>query len=176
MTILFEEREATRRLLALSQGSQSVTSYSIDFRILANECGWDESALMGIFVKGLSEQLKDELASRDEPSSLEELISLSIKIDNRLRERLRERVDRTHRLARSAGPTTVFTPRSLNPTPLTAPSAPPSGQEEPMQLGRARLDPQERLRRMSHKLCLYCGQTGHFIASCPQMLKERAHQ
>lgn len=74
-------REAMCRLLALSQGSQSAANYSIEFRILASECGWDESALMGIYLKGLSEQLKDELAVRDESTSLEELISVSIQLD-----------------------------------------------------------------------------------------------
>lgn len=166
-------REATRRLLALCQGSQSVASFSIEFRILANECGWDESALKGIFVKGLSEQLKDELATRDEPSSLDELIALAIKIDNRLRERSRERADKTRRFSPPAGPSTIATPSFPPPTPV--PSAPPGGQDEPMQLGRARLDPQERQRRLHHRLCFYCGQPGHFLASCPLKPKEWAH-
>lgn len=166
-------REATRRLLTLTQGSQSVANYSIEFRILARECGWDESALMGIYQKGLSESLKDELAVRDEPASLEELISLSIRLDNRLRERARERVGKPQRLV-----PLVDTPPTSPVAAATASGLPPSSPgetEEPMQLGRAHLDPQERQRRMAKRLCIYCGEAGHFIASCPQSGNSRTH-
>lgn len=83
--------EAATRLFSLRQGSQSAANYSIDFRILAAETGWNEPVLVSFFKRGLSDRLVDELASRDEPDSLEELISLVIRLDNWLRERERER-------------------------------------------------------------------------------------
>ena len=43
-------------------------------------------ALHSAFLKGLSKVLKDELASRDNPDTLDELIVLAIRIDNRLRD------------------------------------------------------------------------------------------
>ncbi len=171
-------QEASKRLLSLRQGSSSVATYSVDFRILSAESGWEEVALRGVFVQGLSEELKDELATRDEPDSLEELISLAIKIDNRLRERARERSRRPKTLA-----TPTPSPRpSLQsfPSPVLNSqrpvSAPPVVEEEPMQLGRARLTATERQRRMEMKLCIYCGQAGHFVTSCPQTPKDPAHQ
>lgn len=45
----------------------------------------------GAFIQGLSEQLKDELASRDEPTDLQTLLNLTIKIDNILQKRWMER-------------------------------------------------------------------------------------
>lgn len=48
------------------------------------ESGWNDRA---VFLKGLSDEMKDELTTREEPDSLEELISLAIKIDNREQER-----------------------------------------------------------------------------------------
>ena len=81
-----------KKLFSLSQGLKSVADFSIDFRIAAAESGWGEKELKGIFLKSLSEELKDELASRDEPNSLEALISLAIKIDGRLKERDKERL------------------------------------------------------------------------------------
>ncbi len=84
-------REAARRLLDLCQGHQAVADYAIDFRTLASESRWDSEALVSTFYRGLSEDVKDELASRDWGSSLEELITLAIRIDNRVRERRRER-------------------------------------------------------------------------------------
>ena len=87
-------KEASSQLLSLSQGSSTVSQFAVDFGILAGEYGWGERALEGIFVKELSEELKDELAARDETSSLDELISLATRLDNRLRERCRERAAR----------------------------------------------------------------------------------
>ena len=60
--------------------------------------------------------------------------------------------------------TTASDPRS----PVGSPS------DEPMQLGRTRLSPEERHRRRIEGRCIYCAQLGHFIASCPA--KEGAHQ
>ena len=34
-------------------------------------------------------------------------------------------------------------------------------------MGRARLPPEERQRRMREGRCLYCGELGHFVATCP---------
>ena len=87
-------KEASSQLLSLRQGQNSVATHSIDFRILAIESGWDERALQGVFLRGLREELRDELAARDETTSLDELISLAIRLDNRLRERRRERSER----------------------------------------------------------------------------------
>lgn len=97
-------------MFSLSQGSLSVVEFSIEFRIAAAESGWGEKELKGVFLKSLSDTLKDELASRDKPTYLEELILLAIRIDNRLRERQRERgLQRSFRpraLASSSGQTT----------------------------------------------------------------------
>jgi len=76
-------------MLRLRQGTQSASQYVLEFRILESE--WNDTALQGIFLKGVSEELKDELAPRDDPDSLEGLIDLTIKIDNGIRERRRER-------------------------------------------------------------------------------------
>lgn len=170
-------KEAAKRLLSLRQGSLSVAEYAVEFRILAAESGWDEVALQGVFTHGLGDYIKDELAARDETDNLESLISLSIRLDNRLRERRREKAGRPQ------APASRPLPRppsrvSLDTPSVTAPlsPSPPAGTEEPMQLGRARLSPSERQRRMLAGLCIYCGQTGHFLATCSLRPKEEAHQ
>ncbi len=129
----------------------------------------------GVFFKGLSEQLKDELAVRDETTSLDSLISLAVRLDNRLRERRRERSSQPS-VPRSFTPPTIHhvasqpSESSAAHQPLPAfPRSPP--EPEPMQLGRAHLTPEERSRRVSSRECLYCGQKGHFIASCPSCPK-----
>lgn len=164
------QAEASRRLHALRQGGRSVADYSIEFRTLATESGWrDDHALQSAFYHGLSEGIKDELTTRDEPEDLNTLVSLSIRIDDRLRARRRER---SHRPATSASssplPFSPAPPRLALPSSSPpSPSSPLGPGEEPMQLGRARLTAEERERRIREGHCLYCGRTGHFISACP---------
>jgi hypothetical protein len=129
-----------------------------EFRTLAAESGWNDQALHGTFRNALTDTLKDELVSREEPNGLDELISLTIHIDNSLRERWRERGRRVACPIPSAS-----VPCSPFPTAshLQAGSNP-----EPMQLGRTRLSPEERQRCISIRSCLYCGQVGHLVSTC----------
>lgn len=170
-------KEAATRLLSLKQGSSSVAQYAIDFRILAAESGWDNTALQGVFMKGLNDRVKDELAARDETTSLEELISLATRLDNRLRERQREKSGRQFLPRVLTSPQlSSSTSAPVNVAPVHCTSPEPSAEEEPMQLGRARLTTAERQRRQRSGLCIYCGQAGHYINTCPQLPKETAHQ
>lgn len=49
--------EGSSQLLPLKQGSRSVANYSIEFCELAVQSGWNDTALRGMFIKGLTEQL-----------------------------------------------------------------------------------------------------------------------
>lgn len=80
-------RQAVCQLFDLTQGKQSVSQYAIRFHILAAESGWGDSAQRQ-FSSG---EIKDELAVREDSSSLNTLIDLAIRLDNRRRERSRER-------------------------------------------------------------------------------------
>uniref|UniRef100_A0A3B5RF72 CCHC-type domain-containing protein n=1 Tax=Xiphophorus maculatus TaxID=8083 RepID=A0A3B5RF72_XIPMA len=150
--------DISRSLLSLKQGNQSVADFAIDFRTLAAASTWNAGALTGAFLQALNEDLKDELALRDEPGSLEELVALAIRIDNRIRDRARAKKEPS------------FAPRRTDFNPI------PANQtgEEPMQIGRTRLPPEERQRRLRSGACLYCGQVGHYVANCPSLLKARA--
>lgn len=56
-------KEAVSQLPSVIQGRGSVSQYILQFRILAVESGWHESALQGVFFKGLSEESKGKLAA-----------------------------------------------------------------------------------------------------------------
>ena len=62
-----------------------------DYATLAAESDWGSAALMVVFQQGLNKELKDELAPRDPPSTLEDLIEIALKLDIRLWERRRTR-------------------------------------------------------------------------------------
>lgn len=118
------------------------------------------------------EELKDELAARDEAQSLDELIDFAIGLANRLRE-----TSQRFCVSLSAP---LFPPDPARPLDSDQPASEVSpvslGTEEPMQLGRSKLTTQERRRRVTRRLCIYCGEGGHFLAHCLELLKGRAHQ
>lgn len=94
-------------------------------------------------MNGLSESVKDELVLRDEPRTLDELIKLSIRLDNRMRERKREK---SHR-----GPA-VTSPLNVQFPGAPAKMAPSSYTEVPMQIGRTKQ--MELLTQLLHLLTL----------------------
>lgn len=166
---------ASNRLLNLRQGNRSVADYSVDFWTYSADAKWNEEALRGVFVKGLSEQMKDELATRDEPADLCSLVSLAIRIDNRLRERRVERAGRSQPSSASRSLSSTLM-RAQPPVSSSVRATVSPLEEEPMQLGRAHLTPEERFRRIRAGECIYCGQTGHFLSTCPIRPKDWAHQ
>jgi len=159
---------AENKLLSLRQGGRTVADYSIEFHTLAAEARWTEAPLKAVFLRGLSDQLRDELAARDIPSDLTELISLVSRLDCRLREHRAEQTRRGSPAPHSK-PSVSFSPANavFRPPSFSPPSSVrTSSQEEPMQLGRARLSLEERQRRIDAGQCLYCGKTGHVISNC----------
>ena len=81
--------EATREILRLWQGSISISDYAIEFQTMVTDSGWEGHALVDLFLHGLSEQIKDELLTRELPEDLDQIIVLAIRIDSRLEDRRR---------------------------------------------------------------------------------------
>ena len=164
------------RLHTICQGSRPVAEYAVEFRILAAECTWGNDALMSAFHRGLSEPIRDRILL-EEPSTLAALISLALKVDNRLRANRQSRPNKESSAAsRDSVKISPLSSRRLFPT-TPAPAPPPPRMEEtvPMQLGRSRLSPAVREQRMRNRLCLYCGEAGHFIQSCNSLPKDQTH-
>ncbi|XP_019715821.1 uncharacterized protein LOC109510144 [Hippocampus comes] len=149
-------REAEGRLLDYRQGKQSVADYAISFRILAARIGYGDCALCGLFRRGLNSSLKDELATRDDSTSLEELINLALLLNNRMRERERE--------CGSEGGHVRFQPRHAGGQSASHESSRSSGPEhhtgtgavvaegEPMQLVGGRLGPEKSRSGLPRRL------------------------
>ncbi len=153
-------RETARLLADLRQGDGSVSDYSIQFRTLAAECHWNEEAQWDMFLHGLADRVQREIYILDLPRSLNGLVELALRVDARL-----NRVTQRARSNRLQYPTED--PRTNGGNAVS-----PVFDHEPMQVGRARLSREERERRRSQGLCLYCGKAGHFLYSCP--VKEQA--
>ena len=85
----------------------SVAEYATEFRILAECCQWNEPALFSAFCQGLAESVKDALAGRERPATLNQLISLSISLDECHRECKRERAHQSRATTRPPPPSPV---------------------------------------------------------------------
>ncbi len=131
--------ERGEQILTLKQGRNTAVQFTLAFRTLAAQTGWPDDPLKLHFRRGLNPELQTELACRDEGKTLDQLIDLSICIDN---------------MIRSRRPSRGSTFRSLNP--------PVVPEQEAMQVGHAHISPEDRDRRYRQNLCLYCGQAGHF--------------
>ncbi|KAL0160319.1 hypothetical protein M9458_044044, partial [Cirrhinus mrigala] len=160
------EVEVDSRLYHLKQGERSVSRYTTEFRTLSVQTTWSDAALRTAYYEGLSIRLKDELAVRELPETLEGMIQLALRVD----QRMRHSSHRTNPVFRSSTGTTSRT-RTLD-SPVTyavaAPSPPPpiaseahsTGAGEPMQIGRTSL-------RYREGLCAYCASPEHHRAICP---------
>ncbi len=133
-------KEVGEELITLRKGNNTAADYTLAFRTLAAQTGWENEPLKLFYRKGHNEELQSELACRDEGRTLEQFMELTIRIDNLMRAR--------------------HTRRPALPFPIT------QRLPEPMQVGVTRLSAEERERRIRQHLCLYCGESGHLRAAC----------
>ncbi|CAJ0954243.1 unnamed protein product [Ranitomeya imitator] len=138
--------QAEKILLALCQGQDEAEVYCQKFRKWSVLTQWNECALAAVFIKGLSEALKDVMVGFPTPAGLNESMSLAIQIDRRLRER-----KAVHHLA-------VFSEH----------------RPEPMQCDRTLTRAERQEHRRRNGLCFYCGDSTHAISDCPKRTKRFA--
>ena len=126
-----------------SPGTTSVSDYAVDLQTQASSSGWKEQAQYDTFLNGLSEEVKDELLTRELPESLDDLVRITIRVDTPLQER--------HRLRAQGGScgASAGVPRS-SPEVIAHSTEPPAAnpEPEPIQLGWTRLTREERDRMM----------------------------
>uniref|UniRef100_A0A670IYC7 Retrotransposon gag domain-containing protein n=1 Tax=Podarcis muralis TaxID=64176 RepID=A0A670IYC7_PODMU len=126
-----KESQANRAIRQLRQDKSTAAAYATEFRLLAQDLSWNDSALRDQYLEGLSDEILDQLAMMDRPTTLDALIQRSLQLDDRLEDRRQAR-DRQH--SRLLAP--VLPSRSTPTAELPV---------EPTQLGaaRPRLSPSE---------------------------------
>ncbi len=155
-------REAARVLAELKQGERSVSEYSIEFRTLAVECRWNDEAQWDMFLHGLADRIHVrstswtyQRISTDSWSWLLEWMHVSSRMERRIPPSRHPGLTESQRSSGGDAVGHIHDP-------------------EPMQVGRARLSREEKERRRSQGLCMYCGAAGHFASHCP--VKEQARR
>ncbi len=140
------------QLYHLRQGSLSINEYALRFRTLAAASGWNERSLITTYRQGLEPRLRLQLAGYDDTSGLESLIQLSNRCSIRMQSCFEEQTQITR-----------CTPPQRHPEA----NHPPEPVSEPMMTDNMQLSSAERQRRITRGLCLYCGNGGHVISTCP---------
>ncbi|KAL0187880.1 hypothetical protein M9458_014979, partial [Cirrhinus mrigala] len=78
------EVEVDSQLYHLKQGECSVSKYTTEFRTLTVQTTWSDAALHTAYYEGLSTRPKDELAVWELPATLEGMIQLALRVDQRM--------------------------------------------------------------------------------------------
>lgn len=143
------EIDAERNIYMLKQTS-SVSSYVAEFKTLASRLKWNDAAYRAQFYRGLKDNIKDELCKVERPISLDSLIDLCIKLDNRLHER------RLEKGTIPFSPAVFSKQHDSNAMELDSVTSIPRG----------RLSDEEKHRRRRLNLCQYCGSSRHSIDEC----------
>lgn len=142
---------AANEIRALTQGQKSASDYASKFRQISSDLNWGEQALIDQFRRGLRNDVKDLMITLPYPSNLNEAVAYAVRCDNRLAERKLEKSQN-------------YQPIRQNHMPI------------PMEIDYLRykkLTQEEKNRRKSSNLCLYCGEPGHVVKSCPLKLKQQ---
>jgi hypothetical protein len=150
------------KLAELHQGSESVTTYAGEFRQISSLLDWNESALIHMFHRGLNERVKDILCAHETPTTLNDMMALAIRIDQRLRERLATIPSHPPSIPRT-------TPSPASTIPHHKPSEPINEKGGDLSQLWNKLDPRQQryLHRVLHNLCRYCGSADHHVNNCP---------
>ncbi|KAL0155996.1 hypothetical protein M9458_047242, partial [Cirrhinus mrigala] len=142
------EVEVDSRLYHLKQGSRSVSRYTTEFRTLSVQTTWSNSALRTAYYEGLSTRLKDELAVRELPDTLEGMIQLALRVDQRMRHNTKTvfcSFSGSTGYQRAPDSSTFQAVAASPSPPPIASEAHSIGAGEPMQIGRTSLRYREGL-------------------------------
>lgn len=166
-----EEKQAERQIQRLKQ-TKSAGAYTGEFRQLQAKISWDDAPLQAAYYNGLKETVKDELTHHNETESLEALIELAVRVDNRLYERQMEK--RGSGKIPYQNTANIKRPRKeqrdRDGDIVMADKAHEKRQFKKKNKHNQRndgLSDKERQRRFDEKACLGCGQQGHFKRDCP---------
>jgi hypothetical protein len=146
------ERAAERKIHELTQDSvpsKSTAEYTTEFRNLAADLDWGDSAFMATFRRGLHWKVKEILSQKEtQPRTLEEFIQIAVQIDNVRRENEANR------------------PQKTTPKKVTVTTPAPVTIKRDLKALPNYVDENERKRRKDAGLCIKCGNSGHTIKDC----------
>ena len=150
---------AERKPESLKQTNHDSSTYDAESSRHVANTEWNDAAKKTTLSRGLSNEIKDALALANRvPEAYGEFASYLQRLNNRIHAQEAERKGRP-------------TPHAPAPMIPVAPiqSTASGTHPGPMHLSafRPRLSPEERTRRITQNMCLYCGGPGHVARFCP---------
>ena len=193
------DAEAEIEALAMKE-THRVNKYIIEFRRHSIQLDWGDSALKRRFYRGLPERIKDELVKHEKPRTLRELQTLAQNIDRRYWERRNEvarssnKSGQSKQEKKSDGKTKSSSgnpsssnsgnnPSNSSKTTTPASTSGNSGNSGTQskkpdltsKLGKdGKLTAEERQRRFTNNLCMFCGGSGHVAKNCTRATSSAA--
>src|SRR5215469_2216095 len=167
-----------RRLKALKQ-TGSVATYTAEFRRLASQLSWSDQALVQQYFDGLKDALQDMLVAANYPEELEQLIRMSVRMDNLQHQRRMQRGQETKPaipaprkkqlpyVAARPQPVQHARPAHVAAPPPVEPFGPRPMELDAIRPRFQRLTEEQREHRRKNGLCMYCGEASHFALECP---------
>lgn len=152
-----EERTAERKLLYLKQ-TGSASSYAAEFQRWAIKTKWDDAAQSAKFYQGLKDTIKDEIVRTERPGTLQRMIEVATRIDNRQYERQLEKKGQYR---------PIVSTRVYRAVPKEDPYGP-----RPMELDAIQTKGE---KRKETRKCYQCGKIGHLAKNCHQRKKQVNH-
>lgn len=75
-------KDISLQLMELRQGADTAADYTIKFRTLVAQSGWNDTALWAVYREGLNPELQTEMTCREVQTSLSQYVSTTIRLDN----------------------------------------------------------------------------------------------
>lgn len=153
-----EKRLAEISIRKLKQRTAAST-YAAEYRYQASRLDWNEEAHMSQYYLGLKPEVKDALVNiRPKPTGFNELVAISVEIDDQQYERRRERQAEKQGITDRTQWTKKF-PRANQGRPRQVDTS-YGTHAGPMTLGAIQKD-------MSKITCFNCNEKGHMRHKCP---------
>lgn len=167
-----EKGNAKREMRKLRQQG-SASDFFLKFNQLVAILGWspESEILVENAIDKLDEGLKDEIVRKGglEVSSIDDLMDFVIPLDNRIREREKEKREARPSYQRSSFRTPIVQTTPIAPQALQTTASTQHFRPGP-------LPNEEKDRRRSNNLCMYCGNPDHITDACPKKGKAPARK